>query len=84
MAGDQRRSAVVYCVEVASVAIYGKEEARQAEQWEVSYIFPATELLSFMILFYHWKLKNCQKESILNPTLKGIDLEQVESKQSRW
>ena len=47
MAGDQRRSVVVWCVEVASVAISGKEEAKQAEQWEVGYIFPATELLLF-------------------------------------
>ena len=47
MAGDQRRSVVVLCVEVASVTISGKEEAKQAEQWEVGYIFPATELLSF-------------------------------------
>ena len=46
MAGDQRRSVVVYCVEAASVAISGKEEARQAEQLEVGYIFSATELLS--------------------------------------
>ena len=35
MAGDQRRSVVVQCVEVASVTISGKEEAKQAEQWEV-------------------------------------------------
>ena len=34
------------CVEVASVAISGKDEAKQAEQWEVGYIFPDTELLS--------------------------------------
>ena len=47
MAGDQRRSVVVLCVEVASVALSGKEEVKQAEQWEVGYIFPATELLSF-------------------------------------
>ena len=46
MAGDQRRSVVLWCVEVASVAISGREEAKQAEQWEVGYIFPATELLS--------------------------------------
>ena len=51
MAGDQRRSVVVYCVEVASVTISGKEEAKQAEQWEVGHIFPATELLS---LRYAW------------------------------
>ena len=43
---DQRRSVVLSCVEVASVVISGKEEAKQAEQWEVGYIFPATELLS--------------------------------------
>ena len=48
MAGDQRRSVVVLCVEVASVAISGKEELKQAEQWEVGYIFPAIELLSFL------------------------------------
>ena len=46
MAGDQRRSVVVQCVEDASVAISEKEEAKQTEQWEVGYIFPATELLS--------------------------------------
>ena len=46
MAGDHRRSVVVLCVEVASVAISRKEEAKQAKQWEVDYIFPATELLS--------------------------------------
>ena len=39
---------------VASVAISGKEEAQQAEQWEVGYIFPATELLSF----YGWYREN--------------------------
>ena len=48
MAGDQRISVVVQCVEVASDAISGKEEAKQAEQWEVGYIFPATELLSLV------------------------------------
>ena len=48
MAGDQRRSVVVLCVEVASVTIFGKEELKQAEQWEVGYIFPAIELLSFL------------------------------------
>ena len=37
MAGDQRRSVIVQCVEVASVAISGKEEAKQAGQWEVDY-----------------------------------------------
>ena len=47
MAGDQCRSVVVQCVEVESVAISGKEEAKQAEQWVVGYIFSATELLSF-------------------------------------
>ena len=47
MAGDQHRSVVVQHVEVANVAISGKEEAKQAEQWEVGYIFPASELLSF-------------------------------------
>ena len=47
MAGDQRRSVVVYCVEVASAALSGKEEAKQAELWEVGYTFPTTELLSF-------------------------------------
>ena len=47
MAGDQHRSVVVQRVEVANVAISGKEEAKQAEQWEVGYIFPASELLSF-------------------------------------
>ena len=36
----------MYCVEVASNVISEKEEAKQAEQWEVGYIFPATELLS--------------------------------------
>ena len=46
MAGDQRRSVVVECAKVASVAISWKEEAKQAEQWEVGCIFPATELLS--------------------------------------
>ena len=46
MAGDQHRSVVVECGEVASVAISGKKEAEQAEQWEVGYIFPATELFS--------------------------------------
>ena len=46
MAGDQRRSVVLSCVEVASVVISGNEEAKQAEQWEVGFIFPATELLS--------------------------------------
>ena len=43
---DQPRSVVLSCVEVASVVISGKEEAKQAEQWEVGYIFSATELLS--------------------------------------
>ena len=38
-----------------SVSISGKEEAKQAEQWEVGYIFPATELLS---LFYLYKIIN--------------------------
>ena len=47
MAGDQRRSVVVYCVEVASVALSVFFSARQAEQWEVGYVFPATELFSF-------------------------------------
>ena len=47
MEGDQRRSVVVQCVEVASVAISGKEETKQAEQWEVGYIIPATELSHF-------------------------------------
>ena len=37
------------CVEVASVAISGRGKAKQAEQWEVGYIFPATELLSLQI-----------------------------------
>ena len=49
MAGGQHGSVVVYCVEVASVAISEKEEAKQAEQWGVGYIFPATELISL-----HW------------------------------
>ena len=48
MAGDQHRSVGVWCVEVASVAISGKE-VKQAEQWEVGYIFPATELLSISL-----------------------------------
>ena len=47
MAGDQRRSVAVQCVEVTSVAICVFYSAEQAEQWEVGYIFPATELLSF-------------------------------------
>ena len=58
MVGDQHRLVVVYCVEVASVAISGKEEAKRAEQWEVSYIFPAIELLSLKV--YSWKCTSLQ------------------------
>ena len=46
MAGNQRRSVVVQCVEVASDALSVFFSAEQAEQWEVVYIFPATELFS--------------------------------------
>ena len=46
MAGDQHISVAVQCVEVASVAISVFFSGEQAEQWEVGYIFPATELLS--------------------------------------
>ena len=56
MAGDQRRSVVVYCVEVASVTISGKEEAKHAEQWEVGYIIPATELFSLFSGFLNYIL----------------------------
>ena len=57
MAGDQCRSVVVQCVEVASVAISGREELKQAEQREVGYILPATELLSLPIeIFEHKKM----------------------------
>ena len=47
MAGDQHISVAVQCVEVASIAISVFFSAEQVEQWEVGYIFPATELLSF-------------------------------------
>ena len=46
MAGDQHISVAVQCVEVAHVAISIFFSGEQAEQWEVGYIFPATELLS--------------------------------------
>ena len=49
MAGDQHISVAVQCVEVASVAISIFFSGEQAEQWEVGYIFPATELLSLAL-----------------------------------
>ena len=48
MGGDQCRSVIVWCVEVASVTISVFFSAGQPEQWEVGYVFPATELVSFV------------------------------------
>ena len=64
MAGDQRRPVVEQCVEAASVAISGKEEAKQVEQVEVGYIFPATELLSLINIYLAMELLMITNSSV--------------------
>ena len=61
---DQCRSVGVYCFEVASVAISVFFSVEKAEEWEVDYIFPATELFSLSVTRPALMLERCNSRTL--------------------